>query len=538
MRPSALAILLPLLVAAPSAQGLPAPGHRLYQVAGLRETRLIDVSGAIVHTWPSPQPVVQAYLLPDGSLMRATVDSTFGIPGTTGRIERVALDGTVLWSWQAHGPDFVAHHDFVPMPDGNVLLIVWELLTRADAIAAGRDPASATHAGFYPDALIEVRPTGPTSGEVVWRWRLWDHLIQDFDPAMANFGAVANHPERVDLNYPPVVLIDGDWNHMNGIDYDPVQDWVVVSARQQNEVWIIDHSTTTAEAAGRRGGRRGRGGDLLYRWGDPAAHRAGTAADRQLGLQHDPRFIPPGRPGAGNLTIFNNQWQPNRSAVFEIVLPLDPAGGGFVLGSNGRYGPAAPVWRFDAPLFFSAFVSSAERLPNGNTLVCAGSQGGLFEVDAAGTMVWLHGPPGLSLPIFQCHYVQRTLWADAEELSARGGGTVSFDLIAGRPAAGLPYLLLGSASGTAPGFQLGGLHVPLNPDFLLAASAQGAGSGMFVNTFGVLGPLGRGAAALALPGGAVPVAGRGLDLDFAFVVASPSWTVLHASNPVPLRLLR
>ena len=66
-----------------------------------------------------------------------------------------------------------------------------------------------------------------------------------------------------------------------------------------SEFWIIDHGTTTAQAAGHTGGRRGRGGDLLYRWGNPRAYRAGTKADRKLFAQHNAHWIPKGLPGAG-----------------------------------------------------------------------------------------------------------------------------------------------------------------------------------------------------------------------------------------------
>ena len=118
------------------------------------------------------------------------------------------------------------------------------------------------------------------------------YAIRSYYASKPNYGVVASHPELLDLNYPPVVLGDGDWNHVNGIDYDPVHDWIVLSARSQDEIYVIDHSTTTAEAAGHTGGARGKGGDILYRWGNPEAYQAGTAANQQLFGQHDPRFVP------------------------------------------------------------------------------------------------------------------------------------------------------------------------------------------------------------------------------------------------------
>ena len=106
-------------------------------------------------------------------------------------------------------------------------------------------------------------------------------------------------------------------------------DQIMISVRSFGEFWIIDHATTTAEAAGHKGGRRGEGGDLLYRWGNPISYRAGTKADQRLFGQHDAQWIPRGYLGAGHVLIFNNgNERPagNYSSVDEIVLPVDAAG--------------------------------------------------------------------------------------------------------------------------------------------------------------------------------------------------------------------
>ena len=75
-------------------------------------------------------------------------------------------------------------------------------------------------------------------------------MIQDFNAGQANFGVVGDHPELVNINYPPLASQSADWNHMNGISYDAANDWILFSANRQDEIWVIDHSTTTAEAAG------------------------------------------------------------------------------------------------------------------------------------------------------------------------------------------------------------------------------------------------------------------------------------------------
>ena len=137
----------------------------------------------------------------------------------------------------------------------------------------------------------------------------------------------AAHPGRIDVNYGlgftaanPKELerlkglgyvggtrsISEDWNHTNSVAYNAALDQIMLSVHSFHEIWVIDHSTTTAEAAGSTGGKRGKGGDLLYRWGNPVVYHAGKVSDQQLFGQHHAHWIPPGRPGAGNLLVFNN----------------------------------------------------------------------------------------------------------------------------------------------------------------------------------------------------------------------------------------
>jgi hypothetical protein len=183
---------------------------------------------------------------------------------------------------------------------------------------------------------------------------------------------------------------------VNAVDYHPGLDQIALSVPALGEVWILDHSTTSAEAASSRGGRAGRGGDLLYRWGNPAAYGRGQGSPKRFFFQHDVRWIPEGFPRAGNLTVFNNgRDRPDRlvSTVEEIRPPLAP-GGRYALEDGRPYGPAELAWTWELPPDrFSPFISGAERLANGNTLVCSGADGILLEVNAAGEIVWEYRNP-------------------------------------------------------------------------------------------------------------------------------------------------
>jgi len=225
-----------------------------------------------------------------------------------------------------------------------------ETKTRAEAIAAGRNPDYVSNTGFIPDHIIEVQPTGPTSGDIVWEWHVWDHLIQDYDSSKANYGVVADHPELVDINYRTSSI--GDWMHTNSIDYHEEFDQILLSVCYFDEIWVIDHSTTTAEAASHSGGRNGKGGDLLFRWGNPETYRAGSTSDKKLFNQHDATWIDKGYPGAGNILVFNNgvgRQINSYSTVDEIVPPVND-NGIYYLEPGSSYGPENLIWSYTGSL--------------------------------------------------------------------------------------------------------------------------------------------------------------------------------------------
>ena len=201
----------------------------------------------------------------------------------------------------------------------------------------------------------------------------------------------------VDLNSPPKRV--ADWNHVNAVAYHPELDQIVISVHDFGEIWVIDHSTTTDEAAGHQGGTSNMGGDILYRWGNPAAYRAGTPKMQRFYGQHDAQWIAPGLSGEGHILVFNNGMErpgpASFSTVDEIVPPVD-ADGVYQRPLDKAFGPKEPVWIYKASPptdFYSMHISGAQRLPNGNTLICSGANGTFFEVTPDKQVVWRYVNP-------------------------------------------------------------------------------------------------------------------------------------------------
>jgi len=375
-------------------------GYTLIAPISSITTYLIDLAGNVVHQWESDAQAGNAvYLLEDGSLLRTeqiapTGSRSFDRGGAGGRVRKIAPDSTVLWEFVLSNTAGRLHHDIEPLPNGNILMIAWEAKSSEEAMAAGRDPALLKDGELWPDRILEIEPIDPEGGRIVWEWHVWDHLIQEYDPSKKNYGDVSAHPELIDLNFThhggP-----SDWNHTNAVAYNAQLDQIALSVHEFSELWIIDHSTTTEEASGHAGGDSGRGGDLLYRWGNAQAYGAGTPRDQILFGQHDVQWISSGLPGAGNLLLFNNGF--NRpgdawSSVVELNPPIDGVGA-YALRLGMAYPPQRPSWRYASAEIYSPNISGAQRLTNGNTLICSGAGGRLTEVTPGGDVVWIYVNP-------------------------------------------------------------------------------------------------------------------------------------------------
>ena len=405
-------------------------GYTLFNAS--RETYLIDEDGQVVHKWRSSRSVFTSYLRPSGNLLRdgcVALDSPgFQVGGAGGVVEEVSWHNELVWVYDFYPyQQTLSHHDLEPLPNGNVLVLVWERKTKQQATDAGRGSDLMPDNEVWNNLVLELRPEG-TTATVVWQWSMWDHIVQDLSEKLPNFGGIGAHPELFDINFCPVGGIyaqrnrklatkgqgkgtqdpsglalwdraggqtgEKDWLHINCVSYDEARDLIVLCINVSSEFIVIDHGTTVHEARGHTGGTRGKGGDILYRFGNPVACRRGTLQDQVLFCPHSATFVKVAA-GTCNVLVFNNGRAPDRlfSTVDEYELPFNPAGSFYDTVAKPK-----AIWSFGPQQgklgsFYCTYISGAQRLPNGNTLVTMGPQGIIFEVNPQGEEVWRYINP-------------------------------------------------------------------------------------------------------------------------------------------------
>lgn len=365
------------------------------------ETYLINNCGQVVHQWTSTfTPGASVYLLENGNLLRTgkIANNNFQFGGVGGKIELFDWDNNLLWEYTHSSSTYTQHHDIYPLPNGNLIMIVATVITEAEAIQAGRDPINIEQGAVFNEQLLEIQPIGTNQANIVWEWNIKDHLIQDFDASKDNFGVVADSEGKLNFNYINNNHANANWLHCNSLQYNPALDQLVLSSRIMSEIYIIDHSTTTAEAASSTGGTYGKGGDFLYRWGNKAAYDKGIPDDQTLFGQHYPHWIADGLTDAGKIMIFNNGGTRAYSSI-DIIDPIITTPGNYTYDTVNGYAPTNAEWIYTTPVntdFFTAILSSGQRLPNGNTLICDGDSGYFFEIDALENIVWEYVNPDAS----------------------------------------------------------------------------------------------------------------------------------------------
>tara|TARA_Y100001970_G_C14226567_1_gene856048 strand:+ start:1485 stop:2978 length:1494 start_codon:yes stop_codon:yes gene_type:complete len=390
----------------------PYEGYILFTPTGNETTYLMDIDESIINRWNHTSgPASMPYLYSNDSSSYEDLllyypcisdNLTMETGGSGGRVEVYTWDGEKIWSYDLSDEVYQHHHDIEVLPNGNILMIVWERLYYSEWQALGRQGVNNNLNQMWTTAILEINPNFETGeGTIVWEWHIKDHLIQDIDPSLDNYGNISDHPELMDVNCGtvgsnggPGGSSNGDWMHINAIDYNSNLDQIVLSSNYQNEIYIIDHSTTTEEASGHSGGNSGMGGDFLYRWGNPQNYGKGDDSDRILNKQHGVNWIDIGYPGEGNLLLFNNLHSSEGpiSAVIEFIPPLN-SNGLYELPDSEIYGPDSYHWLYQDD-FFSLYQSGVFRQPNGNTLISVAYDPNneypskIIEVTDNGEIVW------------------------------------------------------------------------------------------------------------------------------------------------------
>ena len=374
-------------------------GYNLIYPHNQPNVYLLDMCGEVVHSWTnadSLRPGNMAYLQENGDIVmtyrpRVFANDAIWAGGGGATIERRTWDNDVLWSYTLNDSTARLHHDIEVKPDGNVFAIAWERFTAEEALQAGRDTSIIPPGGLWSEMILELSPDGMGGANVVWEWHAWDHLVQDYDDTKDNFGVVADHIDKINLNYGTPSNQASDWLHINAIDFDPFFNHLLLSVPTFDELWIVDYANFTP-------------GKLLWRWGNPEAHGQGTADDKKLFYQHDCHWIydhvTPGVNGDfGKIAVFNNRVPTDSGDVYSAAHLLNPSYADYdnsfgLNASSDTYLPLDFDWTYVAPdSIYSSGLSSFQRLDNGNSLICYGRWGDTREVTPEGDLAWRYRTP-------------------------------------------------------------------------------------------------------------------------------------------------
>ncbi|WP_422105007.1 aryl-sulfate sulfotransferase [Winogradskyella sp.] len=367
------------------ANAVKSDGYTLFNPRSDDRVFLIDNCGEVMRQWDfSGRKSVSSYILENGNILQS---SRFDA-------DIRDWDNNILWGINYQDTfGFEIHHDIEPLPNGNFLVLVRDIYTNTEMFAEGLDTSYILDT-LVLERILEIQPVGTDSAQIVWEWKLFDHLVQNFDNTKPNFGVVADNPQLLDMNFD-----NGNASnliHANALDYNEDLDQLAFSSRSLSEVFVIDHSTTTVEAASHTGGTYGKGGDFLWRWGNPEVYDQGTAADRKLGRQHDIKWITEG-PTQGMMSVFSNDGYGNDFFASSIhILDQSDTNGVYSMDS-GKFLPQDYFWSWDGVIMgevmHAAAQSGLQILSNGNALINESDIGRLTEVDPAGNILWVYRIP-------------------------------------------------------------------------------------------------------------------------------------------------
>ncbi|HYR90539.1 MAG TPA: aryl-sulfate sulfotransferase [Terriglobia bacterium] len=325
----------------------------------------IDVKANVAKKWSAPEPgseLQYARPLANGNLL-AQVRSAKSVVGAAGAdsVIEITQDGRIVWRY-SDSTRFL-HHDMERRSNGNTLLVCSKDL----------DAPQISRKRITDDCLIEVDP----SGKIVWEWQTADHIDDLELPHEVRAQIMEGYPSGQRTGLPAPTATRGfDYLHMNAASPIPESAGhtdprfkpgnVIVSYRYINTLALVDRDSKKIV------------------W-------------KTVGLtigQHNPHFVPGGLPGTGNLLVFDNGYvdgntNPYRASTrpYSRVLEINPLDKSIVWEYTAE-NSNRPIWTF-----FSHYISGVQRQPNGNTLICEGSNGRIFEVTPTGEIVWEYVNP-------------------------------------------------------------------------------------------------------------------------------------------------
>ena len=360
--------------------------YTLFEVS--RDVYLVDNCGEIVNEWNNLDGCIHhAKILPNGNLIHIS---------RNGAIEEHNWDGQLVASTTLQSSSIVYDYEVIALPNGNYLSLGRRFRNSSFFDNLGYSPFLGSPSQV--DVVIEVERS---TGNIIWEWDISDHVIQERDSNKANYGRIRDNPQLLDMD----AISTYDWENnesfmINGFDYNPDLDQIALSVRKISEVCIIDHSTTTEEAKGSSGGRYGKGGDILYRFGNPQNYGRGTADDRILYFQHNPNWIKYG-PHKGKIIVYNNGLNrpgttfSNRYSSIEIFEPLVTEPGNYVINDTDAFMPLVSDVAINERTmgldFYSGYESGTQVLPNGHILLTVYSDDVIMEIDIEGEIYWAYG---------------------------------------------------------------------------------------------------------------------------------------------------
>ncbi len=305
------------------------------------DVRLIDMNGNVVHAWRvEPYFNKRSRLLPNGNLVTV---------GNNRRIVEYDWDGNIVWTHEGIG----SVNDMRVLANGNRLLVAHDPMP-AEFQQQVIDQAATQWWGARNRGSEEAQQSADlyevnAEGEVVWEWHAYNHL---------------------DLNRWSPATPEGDWLHVNSMAPIPENKWydagderfkpgnILLNARNINTMYIIDKNSKQVVWEG------------THNYNGGMSH------------SHEPEMIEKGRPGAGNIILFDNGlFTTNRVHTGQTyIVELNPV-------------TRDVVWVYETEgyaniKFFSKTMGSQKRLPNGNTFIAEDNTGRLFQVKPDKSIVW------------------------------------------------------------------------------------------------------------------------------------------------------